>query len=102
MDNIDGTLLLAFYARLLLLTFLCSYCYYFFVLIVYTFLFTFMLAYCVNHLSSLKARLVSEHFGGNKIKIYKRGHMIELWQTFQRQVQCSGSVAGCIYHERRV
>ena len=59
MDNIDGTLPLTFYARFLLLTF--------FVLIVYTFLFKFyMLACCVNHLNSLKARLVSEHFGGNK------------------------------------
>ena len=54
---------------LLIVNIFCSYCYYFFVLIVYTFLFTFMLAYCVNHLSWLKARLVSEHFGGNKIEI---------------------------------
>ena len=62
MDNIDGTLLLAFYARFLLLTFLCSYCSHFFVYICPR-------LHCVNHVSSLETRLVSEHFGGNKIKI---------------------------------
>ena len=40
-----------------------------------------MLAYCVNHLSSLKARFVSEHFGKNKSKIKKGGHITELRQT---------------------
>ena len=45
-----------------------------------------MLAYCVNHLSSLKARLVSEHFGRNKSKIETGGHMTELRQTFQRKI----------------
>ena len=69
MDNIHGTLLLAFY---------CS-C--FFVVIIYIFLFTFMFTYCVKHLTSLEACLVSEHFGRNNSKIKNGSHITELWQT---------------------
>ena len=45
----------------LLLTFTCCYCLHLFVYIYARLL--------CQHLSSLKARLVSEHFGGNKSKI---------------------------------
>ena len=50
----------------------------------------------------VKARIVSEHFGGNKIKIYKGGHMIELWQTLQHQVLSQDDIFITIYHQRRV
>ena len=47
-----------------------------------------MFAYCVNHLSSLKARLVSEHFGGNKFKILKGGHMINYGKHLSVRLFC--------------
>ena len=60
----------------------------FFVLIVYIFLFTFMLAYCVHRLSSLKACVLSEQFGENKSKIQKGGLITELWQLFSVRSCC--------------
>ena len=51
-----------------------------------------MLAYCVNHLSSLKASLVSEHFGGNNSKIKKGGHITELRQIAYLSLRTS---VGC-------
>ena len=53
-------------SSLLSFAFICSNCQHFFVLIVYISLFTFVLAYCVNKLSSLDARLISEHSGGKE------------------------------------
>ena len=70
----------------------------FFVLFVYIFLFTFMLAYCVYCLSSLKARLLSEQSGGNKSKIQQGSLITELIQSCGKHF----SVAECVDHERRM
>ena len=80
MDNIDGTSLFIVNISLSLLTFLCH-CLHF--------LFTFILAYCVNHLSSLKACVSSQSILAG-IEAKSKGSAIwqscKAMQTFQRKI----------------
>ena len=56
-----------------------------------------MLAYCVHRLSSLKARLLSEQFGGNK-----KNPKGQPYHRATANFLVKDLVAECIDHERRM